>query len=1009
MIGRRLSHYDIREEVSRGGMGIVYRAVDVNLGREVALKVLPDDLVNDPVRRERLLHEARAASLVEHPHIAVIHEVGEAEGVTFIAMELIRGEKLSDVLGRGPLPPKRALELATEIGEGLARAHDKGLIHRDLKPSNVMVTEDGHAKVIDFGLAKVAEPIDLDGSTMSVRNPRTDSGVILGTAAYMSPEQARGTRVDHRSDIFSFGVLLYEMLTGRAAFQGATSLDTMHAILSQPVPPLPAMNALGVDGVAHVRRVVDKATAKDPDDRYQGMKDLVVDLRAARRLLESGTIAVTGAVHSGDAPAAATVARARQRAWLTWGAMAAVLFAGTSAWWYSRRPDAVAPPRSGKPAIAVLYFENHTGDASLDWMRTGLADMMVTDLSQVREIEVLGTDRLYQILAELRRADDRTVAPDVAQQVAQRAGVDTLLVGSYIKAGNAIRINARLQEARTGRIVTSERVEGPGEASLFSLVDELTRRIRTQIASLVDVRAAPLVSKPGAGNEPALDRDLADVTTSSVDAYRAYVEAMSFHERGLYSQAIGPLTRAVEIDPHFAMAFAKLSVVHSNLGLLQKSDEYAKRAIDLSDRLTTRERHYIEGLYYTDRLETLERGLNAYTQGLVLHPEHHAMRHNLGLLSSQLERFPESIEQYQELIRRGTTTASSYGNLAESYVGIGEIRRGREILEAYLRQHPESAAGLQYLGGALIAEGRMDEARATYQKASALNPGSFGTRIGLWTVAVLQDRWAEAESPLKQMAAAANPFEHFLSLALEAELKLGRGRSREAFELIDRTIRHSVSSPEDRAFERVRQAILLLRQHRAAAALAQAAPAATDARNSRAELIATALQAMSQAATGRQMDADKSLADLESRSKLLPGPRGERVVHWARGEIARARGDRRTAAEELTRAHSALPVRGPALGPPSLHPTLWFAAATANLEAGREDEAVRLFERLQASYERVFDLEAYARSFYLLGQIYERRKDDAKAREQYSRFLDLWRDGDLERSWVADAQKKIAK
>ena len=587
--------------------------------------------------------------------------------------------------------------------------------------------------------------------------------------------------------------------------------------------------------------------------------------------------------------------------------------------------------------------------------------------------------------------------------------MDTLLVGSYIKAGDAIRINARLQEARTGRVVTSERVEGPGEASLFSLVDELTRRIRTQIASLVGARPAPLVSKPGAGNEPALDRDLADVTTSSVDAYRAYVEAMSFHERGLYSQAIGPLTRAVEIDPHFAMAFAKLSVVHSNLGLLQKSDEYAKRALDLSDRLTTRERYYIEGLYYTDRLETLERGLNAYKQGLVLHPEHHAMRHNLGLLSFQLERFPESIEQYEELIRRGTTTASSYGNLAESYAAIGEIRRGREILEAYLRQHPESAAALQYLGGALVSEGRLDEARATYQKASALNPASFGTRIGLWAVAVLQDRWAEAELPLKQMAAAANPFEHFLSLALEAELKLGRGRSREAFELIDRAIRHSVSSREDRAFGRVRQALLLLRQHRAAAALAQAAPAATDARDSGAELTAVALQAMSQAATGRQVDADKSLAGLESRSKLLPGPRGERVVHWTRGEIARARGDRSTAAAELTKAHSTLPVRGPALGPPSLHPTLWFAAATANLEAAREDEAVRLFERLQASSERIFDLDAYARSFYLLGQLYERRGDATRARAQYSRFLDLWRDGDLERGWVAEAQKKIAK
>ncbi|HEX7780399.1 MAG TPA: serine/threonine-protein kinase, partial [Vicinamibacterales bacterium] len=510
LVGRRLSHYDIVGELGRGGMGVVYRAIDTNLGREIALKVLPDDLIHDRTRRDRLLHEARAASLIEHPHIAVIHEVGEADGMTFIAMELIRGEKLSDLLSRGPLPPKRAIELGTEIAEGLGRAHEKGLIHRDLKPANVMVTEDGHAKVIDFGLAKLLETIDQEAATASVRNPRTDSGVILGTAAYMSPEQARGLRVDHRSDIFAFGVMLYEMLTGRAAFQGSTSLDTMHAILTQPIPPLPAIGGLPTDRVADVRRVIEKSTAKDPDDRYQGIKDVVVDLRASRRLLESAPVSAISEA------ASRTADRPRQFSRATALAVGLALLAlGGTIFWLTRRGEPAVTTRSGKPAIAVLYFENHTGDASLDWMRTGLADMMVTDLSQVREIEVLGTDRLYQILAQLRRADDRTVSPDVARQVAEQAGVDTLLVGSYIKAGDAIRINARLQEARSGRVVSSERVEGPGEASLFSMVDELTRRIRTQLGSLTAVKPPALVAKPGAAPELELDRDLTEVTTSS--------------------------------------------------------------------------------------------------------------------------------------------------------------------------------------------------------------------------------------------------------------------------------------------------------------------------------------------------------------------------------------------------------------------------------------------------------------------------------------------------------------
>src|SRR5712691_1923349 len=234
LIGRTLSHYQIVEEISRGGMGVVYRALDLRLNREVALKVLPPELMADADRRQRFVQEARAASALEHPHIAVIHAVDEADGVSFIAMELVRGEKLSDVLARGHLPPGRALEIATEVAEGLARAHDKGIVHRDLKPANVMLTEDGHAKIIDFGLAKLIDTLSGDSGGETLAKANTDPGLVLGTVSYMSPEQARGGKVDHRSDVFSFGVLLHEMLTGRPPFRGNTSIDTMQRDPARP-------------------------------------------------------------------------------------------------------------------------------------------------------------------------------------------------------------------------------------------------------------------------------------------------------------------------------------------------------------------------------------------------------------------------------------------------------------------------------------------------------------------------------------------------------------------------------------------------------------------------------------------------------------------------------------------------------------------------------------------------------------------------------------------------------
>jgi serine/threonine protein kinase len=272
-IGRTLSHYEIQGLINRGGMGIVYRALDINLGRQVALKLLPPSLVADPERRRRFVQEARTAATLEHPHVAAVYEIGEAGDVTFIAMELIRGETLGALLSRERMRPVRALELAIEVAEGLGCAHQRGIVHRDLKPGNIMVTGDAHAKIIDFGLAKLTEP---SAPAVDAGGQPTAAGLVMGTVAYMSPEQARGLRVDHRSDIFAFGIVLHEMLAGARPFSGSTDFDTLHAIVHAPAPPI---EALPVDTPA-VQGVLDRCLAKDPHDRYSSMTDVIADLRA---------------------------------------------------------------------------------------------------------------------------------------------------------------------------------------------------------------------------------------------------------------------------------------------------------------------------------------------------------------------------------------------------------------------------------------------------------------------------------------------------------------------------------------------------------------------------------------------------------------------------------------------------------------------------------------------------------------------------------------------------------
>jgi tetratricopeptide (TPR) repeat protein/TolB-like protein/predicted Ser/Thr protein kinase len=1001
MIGRTLAHYRIVEEISRGGMGVVYRATDTRLGRDVALKVLPDDLLHDVERRERLLHEARAASALEHPHIAVIHAVDDVDGVTFIAMELIRGEKLSDALARGPLSQSRALDLAAEIAEGLARAHDTGIVHRDLKPANVMVTDEGHAKIIDFGLAKLAEPAATNASTATHR-ANTEDGIILGTAAYMSPEQARGARVDYRSDVFSFGVVVYEMLTGRAAYGGPSRLDTLNAILTQPVPPLPA--ASGPAEVAQdLQRLIAKCTAKEPADRYQGMKDVVVDLRAARRRLESASGSMTAAA----APAVLHDRRGPRRAAAIAGiALAVVAIAGAWLLWSGRRGAGGAAP-SGKPAVAVLYFENNTGDASLDWMRTGLADMLVTDLSQSTEFEVLGTDRVHQILQELRRADDQVISADIVKAVADRAAVDTVVLGSYVKAGDVIRINARLQNAMTGRVVTSERVEGPGQASLFSLVDELTRRFKSRLAGL-GVAPKSIVVPPGsAAEETGLDRGVTEITTSSIEAYRHYAEGIHAHERGVGARAKPLLEQAIAIDPQFGMAYAKLAVVANNLGDFVTRDEYAKRAVALVDRLTARERFYIEGFFYSLSAETYGRSIEAYTQGLALHPEHQASRHNLALLLIGLERFPEAIQHSEELIRRRVSNPTTYENLAELYVMTDQVPRARGLVEDYVKRYPDNASGLRSLASVRLVEGRLDDALALFRKAEALNPKDQTMRIGRRNVALLANRWSDAEAVAKDLEAG-SAFERFLGAIASNAVSLARGRGREALLHGQRAAAMPGIAPFNRAAARNRTARQLLREGRAPEALIELRQAAADGRGRDQEFETLQLTAVAHAALGQTAESAAALSSLEQRASILPSGRETRRLHWARGEIALLAGDAATAVRELMTAAGMLSHHGPLLGPPSSHVPIWYAAAAANVKAGRDADAIPLLERIQSGHERAFDLDAYARSFYLLAQIHERRGDAARAREQYARFLDLWQDGDLERGWVADAQKKLA-
>lgn len=552
LTGRTLSHYQVLEEINRGGMGIVYRAVDVRLHREVALKVLPPELVAHPQRRHRFLQEARAAAALVDARIAVVHEVDEAEGVTFMAMELIRGDRLASMLARGPLPADRALDLAIEVAEGLARAHAKGIVHRDLKPGNILLTEDGHAKIIDFGIAKLMEPLsDVDQEADTSASLDTETGVVHGTVFYMSPEQARGRPVDGRTDIFSFGVVLQEMLTGAQPFRGASQFETLQAIVEGTAPSV--SSKIGGTDWSQVQRILDKCLAKKPEDRYQDVPDLLVDLRAAREGLRLGT----SSIPRSRALRGQMRRAARWGGWIAVGG-ALVLLVGMAA----RRSRAwLAVGEAPMKSVVALPCRVHA-EPTDDFLSDAIPSTISTYLSQIEGLET----KLPPTSVDMER-----IGGDLGK-VAQVYEVNAFVLSSVAVQADHFALTVQLVEPRSRRLLWSREYEGT-RSSYLHLVREAAEGVREAVRP-----AASPVATPAAHSEAELVLQRGRYHLSRYGALYRTEDA---------DQALAAFQRVLELDPKRAEAAASAAVLFARKahvghpGAVAELEAWARRALQL--------------------------------------------------------------------------------------------------------------------------------------------------------------------------------------------------------------------------------------------------------------------------------------------------------------------------------------------------------------------------------------------------------------------------------------------
>jgi tetratricopeptide (TPR) repeat protein len=997
LVGRTLGSYRVVESLGSGGMGEVYLAEDVRLGRRVALKVLPPEMASHPEKIARFEREARAVASLSHPGIVTLHSIEEADGLRFLTMEHVEGETLSKSIPPRGFATERLLSLAIHLTDAVAAAHRQGILHRDLKPENVMLTADGRLKVLDFGLAKLRYDAEEGDRTTKETQSVTQDGRIVGTVAYMSPEQAQGLPVDHRSDIFTLGILLYEMATGERPFRGNTNLSVLSSILKDT--PRPA-SELRDDIPKPLARMIQRALEKRPEDRYQSTTDLRRDLEDLKRDVDTGEVVLS--TTAGRARAARP--RAGRPRWALPVAAASALAVLATIGVLFFRGQAPATAGDGRRSVAIFYFDNLTGDPSLDWLRTGLTDMLVTNLSQSPDLRVLGTSRLYQLLQDAGQRDEGKVPSEVVETVSRKAQAATALVGSFVRAGSQLRIQASLQDPATGEVLASERVEGDADGGLFALVDDLTTRLRKRLEA-----PPPTLARLAERRHPERkEKKLEEVTTTSVEAWKAYAEGSRLHDRLQEKEAQAFFEKAVEADPGFAMALAKLSIVHGNLGNMEKARAYAAKAVAKAGDLPPGERFYIEGRHYSLDPASIEKAVAAYAKAVEDAPSHTAARNNLAQLLIQLRRYPEALVHLEELRRQGMTFPGSYMSLAEAYVHTGQTDRAREALKSYVAEHPDRPAGYENVAFFEMSQGRTDVALAALDKASDLHPKDvMKIETGRFVAYALRDDWPNAEAAAKRLQASDDPRLHWEGGATLAMASLYRGDVGEARRLTAEGAKTG-RNVHERVGARLFRARLEadLGRHREALAEAEAV-LREKVDEPKALAGGHAMRAISLAGLGRQAEAEKSVAEAEAFLETLPRSLADPARLHLRGEVALAAGDHAGARDALLKAAQLAPLDGIMAdsGPVEIR----WALARAALEEGEAELARKaLREVVEAGPARVMTPVPYVRSLALLASLEEKAGKTASAQKLYERYLGYWKDGQIDRAEVARAGQRLA-